>query len=643
MNGMRSRWRMWSMGIGIGVCVAAMLGTVTAGADAMDWETKRAALGHEDRLRVLVDKVLSPSNKWVMTEKFMDEIRDAGFNVVVPRIGGEDLQRVERVANMARDRGMFYMAWMRGTLSAQTGTKLVWANGAEQDLYSPNADELWDWMAGLILGHARLSATNPAIIGSFLDFENYAKGKQGNCYALSYDDTILEAFAAAKHLELPALQPAERHPWLEEKGLFEDFRDFQIEAWRKRCRALRQQIDAINPRFQLIVYPRGTLFLNEAIYPEWATEAAPLIFADHCTYHRPGQVAHAKALAINKRALESSLAFALEQNVPVLYIGGIDPVYEDADPEFCGKNAAMIADCSNGYWIFYEGPVYDKDHPDYFHWFARANRAIQDGQFGFWREPRETPDPIEDAQEAVLARYCGASVTPYSSAPMPEGENAKTFTVRTRDSAAFFAVLLEAGERIEGRLEVRRLGTYMGGSDYVLFAPDRSKVAEGGAEVGKPVALDYTAQEPGLHVIAVDSSENAARLFLTNPHFCLIGTEALGLLGAQPRACFIPKKGVEEISLTLSSPSPGETAMLTLFDSDGREVGRCDTVESKKATINVSVGKAPPGKPWSVTLGPAPKGGFEDLSVDFEDGCAEFLATHPSRLLVPIPAVAGGL
>ena len=36
----------------------------------------------------------------------------------------------------------------------------------------------------------------------------------------------------------------------------------------------------------------------------------------------------------------------------------------------------MISEACDGYWVFYEGPKYDKDHPDYFQWFTRANRAI---------------------------------------------------------------------------------------------------------------------------------------------------------------------------------------------------------------------------------------------------------------------------
>ena len=373
---------------------SGLIGFVSAG--EIDWTARRAALGREDKLRVLVDKVLSLSNRWVMTEKHMDEIRDAGFNVIVPRAGGIDMARVRRVAGMAQQRGMFYMAWMRGSRSTKTGTKLVWQSGGIQDLYSPNADELWDWMTDIILGHARLSVEFPNIIGSFLDFENYAKGPRGgNCYGLSYDEKILREFAKAKHINLPKLAPAERAPWLAKNGHADEFRSFQIESWRARARKLRHQIDAINPKFQLIIYPApGTLLMTEALYPEWATVEAPLILADASTYGR-GWVWHKRGLHANLRKLRERMRLAASKNVPQLYMGGIDPVVRGADPEFSGKNAVMISELTHGYWIFYEGPTYGKpDHAAYFDWFSRANRQIAAAQFGLWQEPRETSDEV---------------------------------------------------------------------------------------------------------------------------------------------------------------------------------------------------------------------------------------------------------
>lgn len=356
----------------------------------------RDELGRKEKLRVLVDKVLMASNKWVMTEDHVRQIAEAGFNVVSPRLGNDDMNEVRKIAGLAQKHGIYHIPWMRGTMIAKQKVKLVWATGAEQELASPNSDELWDWMTDQIVNYAKISTEYPSLIGVFLDYENYSPGGHGNCYELSYDSSILAEFGQAKGVEIPDLPLDKRYSWLKDKGLLKDFETFQINHWRERCRKLRQAVDAINSKFQFCVYPApGTMFMKEAIYPEWATKEAPLILADPYIYGRPaGLVPHEEALKANRQILKSNLKYAKSRHIPFIYMGGIDPVVKGADPEFSGRNAAMSAFETDGYWIFYEGPTYGKqDHADHWHWFTEANRAIAAGDRKFAWEKRETPDP----------------------------------------------------------------------------------------------------------------------------------------------------------------------------------------------------------------------------------------------------------
>lgn len=356
----------------------------------------RQALGRSDKLRVLVDKVLMADNSWVMTEDHVREIAEAGFNVVSPRLGNDDLQEVRKIATLAARHGIYHMPWMRGTMIAKQKVHMVWGDGAEQELASPNSNELWDWMDETIIKYAQLSKECPALIGVFLDYENYSPGGEGNCYGLSYDDKILLEFAQRYGFKLPELPLTARKQWLADQKLSERFAAFQIEHWRQRCRHLRELVDAINPSFQFCVYPApGTLFITEAIYREWGTAAAPLILADPSNYGRPaGLLPHAASLAANRATLLRNQAYARARVPHLIYAGGIDPVVKGADPEFSGRNAAMSAEVTDGYWVFYEGPTYRTTHPEYFRWFARANRAIVSGTAGTWASrPRQTPDP----------------------------------------------------------------------------------------------------------------------------------------------------------------------------------------------------------------------------------------------------------
>jgi len=89
------------------------------------YSADRAALGRTEKLRILVDKVLMASNKWVMTEDHVKEIADAGFNVVSPRLGNEDMAEVRRIAELAGKHGIFHMTWMRGVMTARGKVKMV--------------------------------------------------------------------------------------------------------------------------------------------------------------------------------------------------------------------------------------------------------------------------------------------------------------------------------------------------------------------------------------------------------------------------------------------------------------------------------------------------------------------------------------
>jgi len=272
------------------------LGLACAGTAVAGEKLNRQDLGRSVKLTILVDKVMLPEEKWFAKEWMLQAAAEAGFNVFCPRSGFERMDEVRQVAQWCAKHGIFHMPWLRGSLAAPRSAKaqskrMTWANGADQDLWSPNADEFWDWTRKYVLEYAKISVESPHLIGVFLDYENYAKGKQGNLYPLSYDAEILDKFAKAKGIQLPSLEPAQRKDWLDQQGLAEQFSEFQIGHWRQRCRELRQAVDAINPTFQFCIYPApGTLFMVQAVYPEWSTQRAPLILSDASPYGRPGRM-----------------------------------------------------------------------------------------------------------------------------------------------------------------------------------------------------------------------------------------------------------------------------------------------------------------------------------------------------------------
>ena len=614
----------------------------SAAGAAIHEEVSRDDLGRTVKYRILVDKVMQPTRGWGTEEWMVEEAARAGFNVFVPRQGYERLDEVRQVADWCRERGIFFMPWMRGTRTAKgpeaDGQRFVWADGTEEPFWSPNADPLWKWLNQYIVQYAKIAARNPHLVGVFLDYENYSPSRKPNCYDLSYDAGILAAFAKSRNLALPDLPPARRKPWLDEQGLHTAFEQFQVDHWRRRCRSLRQAVDQHDPGFRFCVYPApGTPFMVRAIYPEWATAKAPLVLADACTYgNRTGALVLADSLEANRRTLLERRKIPEAAGIPFFYTGGIDPAVEGADPEFSGKNADLISRATDGYWVFYEGPKYDyagpdpyKDHRAYFHWFERANRDIAAGTFALWKEPRQTPDPLVQAVRDTLAAFGRAGVGPYNAPAVPAGGKEPAFTVRGKHT---FVVLVRKGETLRGRLGVQRLGRYESGCAYVVLAPDGTQIAAGQAALGQSAEVRGPADRPGLYAVVLDTGSNAAQLTVANASACLLGPR-MGLIRAQPRAYLMPMPGATRLKIALESPSPGETAEIVLRDGDGHEVARADTVTEKRVTVAAQVPEALRGRPWSIDLGRASKGSCEDFTVEILRGAAPLLATHPSRLL----------
>lgn len=593
--------------------MAAMLPVTASCLDAAP--IAREDLGRSVKLTILVDKVMLSYTRWQMEEWMVEEAARAGFNVFCPRSGFDNLEEVRQVAQWCADRGIFYMPWMRGTLTAPDGPeadgkRLVWANGLEQPLWSPNSDELWEWLARYITEYARISAANEHLMGVFLDFENYAPGKPGNCYDLSYDDLIMSKFAEHKGIELPELACDQRRSWLEEQGLLEEFTQFQIDHWRERCRALREAVDEFNPSFQFCIYPApGTLFMREACYPEWATEQAPLILADAVTYGRAaGLQPQAEALQFNRARLSENMQGAMAADLPLMYVGGIDPAVTGADPEFSGKNAVMISELTDGYWVFYEGPKYEGRHQEYFKWFAWANQAIAQGRLDAWLEPRETP---EDWGFVLFNRVDLPPLTP----PPVTGETIEFPRVMLRGEHLLL-VAAKAGRPVEIVLRNYRIGPRQSLLVWDLRNWQKEQLATGTIPDQQQGTISFTPDQDGIYVIAASAASSCFALVSSNVPVGICTDTRLSLLGPAERLYFHVPEGLESFSISAKG-SGYETVRIDIFDPGGGPAATIQTTPlENRVTLEVPTdGQA--GAVWSMSIGEADEGVLEDNDTTF--------------------------
>lgn len=595
-----------------------------------------AAVG-EEKLRVLVDKVMQPQAKWRTEEWMVREAAEAGFNVFSPRKGYDDPEAVKQVTAWCAAYGIRHMPWMRGSLdvplseAAAAGKRVVWTSGLEQPLWSVNSDEFWDWTTRHILSYAQLSVEQPALMGVFLDYENYAPGAAGNLYDLSYDDGILTRFAVEAGVAIPALAPDQRKAWLTDQVLHDRFAAFQVQHWRERCRALRQAVDGVNPAFQFCIYPApGTPFMIEATYPEWATAAAPLILADASTYGRPSKfMSEQEALDANRRLLTERMQAAVQAGIPFVYTGGIDPVVHGADPEFSGKNAVMCAEVTGGYWIFYEGPTHTKqDHRDYWKWFTWANGKIAAGDFAAQHQPREAP---EHFFEDVFKHLDGTSLPSFAAA---DGAKRDYPQARLRGENLLL-VAGKAGEPAEITLQHVPVAAYEAPLKWELRGPDLAVAVSGVITQAETGVVRFTPERDGVYVLAASAGPCAYSVVSATAPLTVYAGVGASFIGPVSRLYLAAPGGVDAFLITARS-SGQETVRVNVYNAENAQIATGQTAPNA-GTVEISVPVSGAGGVWSIETARADAGVVEDYTLTLD------AKTVPCLSLLPEHVFAAGV
>ncbi len=601
----------------LALCLAGLGATGTAAQAQMP---PRDELGRSVKMRILVDKVMQKHNGWAAEEWMVAEAAGAGFNVYSPRTGFDRSDEVRRVAQWCANHGIYYIPWMRGSLSAPdgpeaNGQRLVWASGNEQPLWSPNSDAFWDWTTEYVVQYAKLAAEMPNSLGVFLDYENYARGKEGNLYSLSYDDIILGKFATANGMDIPQLALDERAGWLREQGLADAFESFQVAHWRERARTLRDAVDAHAPGFQFCIYPApGTPFMVEALYPEWATAKAPLILADASTYGRPsGFMGIGEALAANRRKLEERKQVPREAGIQHIYLGGIDPVVQGATPEFCGRNAAAIAGVTDGYWVFYEGPGYTEGHPEYFRWFKKANESMTAGRYTL---------AGESTAEALPPVFAEATEVFELALPeSPGGAVASPTVMLRRENLAVLA--LRAGSEAEITLRHHRVGNYTDNLHYIAVGPGGDRPVKGEVPFEQTAKVRLEPEKDGIWLLGLSAGGCAYSIVSANVPVGLYAGTGLQLFRGAGSLFFHAPEDATACTIETKG-SGGETARVNIYAPDGALAATGQTTRSsQKAAIPFTPGAAA-GKVWRIEVTRADEGALEDNAL---------------KLLGPLPPV----
>jgi hypothetical protein len=356
------------------------------------------------------------------------------------------------------------------------------------------------------------------------------------------------------------------------------------------------------------------MFMLEACYPEWATATAPLLLADPWTYGRSGRfTTHEAALRNNQGIIERGKSTAQAKGINHIYLGGLDPVVTGADPEFCGKNALLVTGLTDGYWVFYEGPVYDKDHPEYFRWFAWANQRIEAGDFAAAWQPRETDDPW------------GFPKIRIGGQPLPRTEKREFPRVSLRGSNA----LLVAGHKdvpVQVTVQVVRVGRYEDPLRWSAKSTDWTDLARGEVPVTGTDSIGFTPPLDAIYVLLLEAGANACVVKDANVALAIYADPEARLIYAVPRLYFRLPAGVEQVGVSAHGGGGVETVKLTVFGPAGAVAAAQEATQAEnRIRVAVPAGDGT-GQVWSLSIDKAATGVLEDSGVSLDPALPRVLS-----------------
>jgi hypothetical protein len=270
----------------------------------------------------------------------------------------------------------------------------------------------------------------------------------------------------------------------------------------------------------------------------------------------------------------------------------------------------MISETTGGYWIFYEGPEYKKDHREYFKWFTWANRAIAAGNFEVQHEARETP---EEWMADVFRRKGGPSQL---VAPPAKGAKTDYPLVKLRgDNVLLLAC--KAGRRVELTLRAVPIARYRSPLVWELRDPKLGKVAGGTIPHGETRPVVFTPESDGIYLLAATAGSCAYAVVRSTAPVGLHAAAGLSLIHGARRLYFRVPAGVKGFALTVRG-SGAETVRANIYDAQGKQAATGQTSPSEETVrIQVAAGDRAGGV-WSVALTRADEGVLEDCSITLD-------------------------
>ena len=552
------------------------------------------------------------------------QMKAAGMNAVMPKFGS--LQYPPTAANLkllgdwgkaAAGQGLYVLPVFnfRGgkTEKILSDRREVTVNGELMQLTPcPLDEEFWN---RYILDRAVFLAAHAkelGLTGAIIDPEMY--GADHTCFATAcYCDDCLREFAKATGLTLPAPLPelAQRAAWLKEKGLAAQFQNYFVDRIKGFCRRTEREVHATNPDFLL-----GVLHLDDPLPFQWGmamglgTATHPVLGFSEATYSN-GYTDYVDQQSKTFAALPAQVLF-----VPGLW-----------QQQFPAENLAeqyyTCAAHATGYWIYtLESLLEDvSQKPGYAllesparYWAAMqtANAELDKlAANGNKYVPTLQVRPFDPPLPVMITR--DIRIETLFPAPDDNLRSVGRITLpRLRHRNPLF-ILGKAGEPVVVKLVNLQLAHYLPGTQWVVVAPDGTRLMEGHLKVKESTVIKFTPGHDGVFLVVADSDQNSQSLSVLSGQrnaFRAAPEQRFTVNGRFGKMYFYVPQGVTQFSVFVKAEgqAPGRGGKLEIKAPSGEVAARLAGGLGSWTEIPVQVPAGQQGKVWGLSA--------EDLTND---------------------------
>ena len=284
----------------------------------------------------------------------------------------------------------------------------------------------------------------------------------------------------------------------------------------------------------------------------------------------------------------------------------------------------MISDVTAGYWVFYEGIKYDKEHPDYFQWFKWANDQIRANRLQTWHEPRQTPEQwIVDVFDKT-----GDGIR--LLAPPAVGKTTEFGRVILRRDN-LLPLAAKRNQPVEIGLRNVPVGRYESSLVWDLRNTSLEKITSGAIPHNQQGTVRFTPDADGIYLLGLSAGSCAYSVTNANVPMGILTADGASLIYVADRMYFHVPKDVKEFKIT-GTGWGAETVRVNVLNPKGEQVATGQTTLGN-ATVEIKVsagGEA--GQTWSLVTAKADQGVIEDYSIRFSANVPPVLSFTPNQV-----------